>query len=88
MRTPHEILGIEPSATQEEIKTAFRRKAMRTHPDRGGSDEEFRAVVKAYETLQRTTSTGKCVICNGTGQIRTYEGSFVVLKPCPTCWRT
>ncbi len=42
------VLGIEPDATPEEIKLAFRARAFATHPDRGGTDEAFRAVVAAH----------------------------------------
>ncbi|MEI9936014.1 MAG: J domain-containing protein [Pseudomonadota bacterium] len=47
-------LGLEPGATVVEIKRAYRARALQTHPDRGGSAEEFRAVQSAYESaLQR-----------------------------------
>jgi hypothetical protein len=48
-----DILGIKKKdlkrMTKSEIKSAFRKKAMEAHPDRGGSDEEFRKVHMAYE---------------------------------------
>ena len=40
-----------PSATDSEIRSAYRRRALSTHPDKGGSPEAFRAVVFAFETL-------------------------------------
>lgn len=40
-----------PSATDNEIQSAYRRRALSTHPDKGGSPEAFRAVVFAFETL-------------------------------------
>lgn len=48
----YEKLGVEPNATDEDIKKAYRQKATQTHPDKGGSDEEFAAVAHAYETLK------------------------------------
>ncbi|PSQ90786.1 MAG: molecular chaperone DnaJ, partial [Bacteroidetes bacterium QS_4_64_154] len=33
MSTYHEILGVGPEASQEEIKNAFRRRALECHPD-------------------------------------------------------
>lgn len=52
MSTHHETLGIEPGATPEEIKSAFRRAAMKARPDRGGSTEALQAVNDAFNALQ------------------------------------
>lgn len=46
------VLGIEPDATQEQIKSAYRSKAKQSHPDiHGGDCEPFRDVQEAYEIL-------------------------------------
>tara|TARA_R110001599_G_scaffold330474_1_gene544913 strand:- start:383 stop:748 length:366 start_codon:yes stop_codon:yes gene_type:complete len=46
------ILGLKRSSSQEDIKKAFRAKALETHPDKTGDDgEEFRKVREAYECL-------------------------------------
>ena len=47
----HAVLGLKRSASQEDIKIAFRQKAMETHPDKGGDEEEFKKVRAAYECL-------------------------------------
>jgi molecular chaperone DnaJ len=47
----HDILGVQPTATEEEIKKAYRKKAMESHPDKGGDAEEFKKVLDAYEIL-------------------------------------
>lgn len=47
----YEILGVDPSASQKEIKNAYRKKALVTHPDRGGNEDEFKKVTEAYEVL-------------------------------------
>ncbi|HQJ14714.1 MAG TPA: DnaJ domain-containing protein [Bacteroidales bacterium] len=50
----HRILGIKQNATDDEIKKAYRRKAMEYHPDRNSSpdsQEMFIRVTEAYEYL-------------------------------------
>ncbi|HQY63799.1 MAG TPA: J domain-containing protein [Polyangiaceae bacterium] len=48
-RSVWETLGVPPSASEEEVKRAYRQRALETHPDRGGDAEAFRAVQRAYE---------------------------------------
>jgi molecular chaperone DnaJ len=50
-RDYYEVLGIEKSSTQDEIKKAFRRKAVEHHPDKGGDETAFKEVNEAYEVL-------------------------------------
>lgn len=45
------ILGVERSATQDEIKRAYRKLAAQHHPDKGGDTAKFQEVQAAYETL-------------------------------------
>lgn len=49
--THYEILGIKQNASAEEIKSAWKKMVMCTHPDRGGSAEDFIAVQRANEVL-------------------------------------
>ena len=44
-------LLVDQNATCEEIKLAFKRRALQVHPDKGGSKEEFHLVYQALETL-------------------------------------
>jgi hypothetical protein len=48
------ILGIDDSKplTHEALKTAYKRSALRNHPDKGGSPEQFDAVTKAFLYVQ------------------------------------
>ena len=45
------ILGVAEGAGMDEIRSAYRRRALETHPDRGGSAEDFIKVQAAYEML-------------------------------------
>ena len=47
----YELLRLGPTATAEEIKTAYLRISKRVHPDAGGSEALFRQVNLAYEVL-------------------------------------
>jgi len=48
---PYKILGVNRSATESEIRSAYKRKAQKHHPDRGGDTEKMKLVQKSYEIL-------------------------------------
>lgn len=48
-----EILQLSFPFTKEELKSAYRRKSLETHPDTGGTAEAFRKVNNAYQVLSR-----------------------------------
>src|SRR3972149_10241026 len=53
-RDYYETLGVPRGATPEEVKKAFRRLAMKYHPDRNKSDDahdRFKSINEAYEVL-------------------------------------
>lgn len=51
-RDYYEILGVDKSATADEIKRAYRKLAVKYHPDKEGGDEaKFKEASEAYETL-------------------------------------
>jgi len=57
---PYDILGIRKNATQEEIKKAYRREAMKWHPDRCNNSaeakERFHQAAEAYKFLSENYS--------------------------------
>jgi molecular chaperone DnaJ len=56
MKDYYKILGIEKSASDEEIKKAYRRLAHQHHPDKAGGDEgKFKEINEAYQVLSDKT---------------------------------
>jgi curved DNA-binding protein len=45
------VLGLQRGATEDEVKQAYRKLAMKHHPDRGGNEEEFKRIKEAYEAI-------------------------------------
>lgn len=52
-RNPYDVLGVAPDATDEEVKNAFRLRALEHHPDRGGDVAAFIALKRAYDTVMQ-----------------------------------
>lgn len=47
----YSLLGVPKSATADDLKRAFRKKAHELHPDKGGDADKFKKVNEAYQVL-------------------------------------
>ena len=72
---PYKVLGVNPSATDAEIKSAYRNLAKKYHPDRyKGHDledlagERLKEINEAYEIIQKERQNG--------GYRQSYGGSY------------
>ena len=50
-RNFYDVLGVQKNASEDEIKKAFRKLAVKYHPDNGGDENKFKEISEAYETL-------------------------------------
>ena len=78
MRDPYQVLGVSPTASDDEIKKAYRDLARKYHPDNFAGDatsaelanEKMQEVNEAYEQIMRERKTGKRG--GGTGASASY----------------
>ena len=47
----YKLLGVPKTATEAEIKKAFRKESLKHHPDKGGDEEKFKQCNEAYGVL-------------------------------------
>ena len=54
---PHEVLGIDPDASDDEVQQAYRERVQEVHPDQGGTHEQFTRVKRARDKMLGKRST-------------------------------
>jgi len=77
MKDPYRILEIERGASEEEIKKAYRKMAVKYHPDKPGGDEErFKEIAEAYDQLTNPKHKAKSNPFSGGFDFNTYSDIF------------
>lgn len=51
MKNYYTVLGVQQNASEQEIKSAYRKLARQHHPDVGGDEDSFKTIAEAYEIL-------------------------------------
>jgi curved DNA-binding protein CbpA len=79
--TPYEVLRVAASATDEQLRRAYRKRLRETHPDTGGAAAEFTAVQLAWEKIG--TASARALYDSG----RTPSSSHQTFEARPTAQR-
>ena len=68
----YDILEVQKSASEEQIKKAYRKLALKHHPDRGGDAEKFKALSLVHSIL---SDSSKRSVYDQTGDLDTEDVS-------------
>lgn len=77
----YEILGVDKTATVEDIKKAYRKQALRWHPDKNPNNREeaerkFKEIARAYEVLSDPVKRRRYDICGSSEQGYSADSTF------------
>ena len=84
-RDYYEVLGIERSASQDEVKRAYRQLAVKYHPDKNPGDKEaeerFKEVSEAYEVLRDASKRAQYDQFGHDVYVRGHRGGGATVDP-------
>jgi DnaJ family protein A protein 2 len=73
MTNLYQVLGIDKSASAEDIKKAYKKLAVQNHPDKGGDEKKFQEISNAYNVL--SDSKKKLEYDNGGSNGNRFNGN-------------
>jgi len=79
----YKILGLDKDATDNDINKAYRKLAVKTHPDRGVPEDKFKEISEAYEILsdpQKKKIYDNCLVYNFESKFIKYINSYNLFK--------
>ena len=79
MMNHYGVLGVGPEASDEALRTAYRRRARETHPDHGGTRTRFAEVRAAWDVLRQPSQRAAY-----DRELRAFLGSIGAVL-CPFC---
>lgn len=65
----YHILECSKYDSMEDIKSKYKKLILKSHPDKGGSAEQFRKIQEAFENIKNCHGYLLCKICNGKFQM-------------------
>ena len=68
----YKVLGVERSSDKDEIRKAYKKLSMKYHPDKGGNEEDFKAISRASDVL---SDDRKRQIYDATGSVEGEGGN-------------
>lgn len=81
-----ELLGLDDTATEEDVAAAWRKLRSAHHPDKGGGAEMFNTLKRAYDECLAVVHTPKtCAECGGKGRINYRVGFNRIDMMCELC---
>lgn len=85
-KTAFKKLGLEPDATEDQIKARWRELASEHHPDRGGDNDKFVEYSIAYKKCLEIARRPKpCPACGGKGEEVKMHGFKAIRTRCRFC---
>lgn len=79
--SPYDVLGVSPTASDDDLRRAYRRMLRATHPDTGGDPVRFHAVQRAWERVG--TPEARASWDGGRGGAREPGPTFAPAAPEP-----